>query len=90
MRLHIYRVPPGFFATQPCVLTTRFAQYATYPHPHLATPLQALALLKPLMAHLDHEEFRVLVLDAHNRLVDNVLLYRGTINGTQLRTAEVR
>src|SRR5258708_6414816 len=42
-----------------CVLTTRFAQYATHPHPHLATPLQALALLKPLMAHLDHEEFRV-------------------------------
>jgi len=58
-------------------------------HRQIVTPNDAAALLQPFLAHLDHEEFRVLVLDTNNRVVANILLYRGTVNNPVLRASEV-
>src|SRR5260370_17364729 len=41
------------------------------------------------MAYLDYEQLRVIVLDTKNRVVDNSPLYRGTINSSVLRAAEI-
>jgi len=41
------------------------------------------------MAHLDHEELRVLVLDTKNQVKGNITLYQGTINSSVLRAAEI-
>lgn len=41
------------------------------------------------MADLTYEEMRVLVLNTRNRVVDNVPLYRGTMNSSVLRAAEI-
>ena len=49
----------------------------------------AARLVMPQMAHLDHEELRVLVLDTKCQVVANLLLYRGTANASMLRTAEL-
>jgi DNA repair protein RadC len=41
------------------------------------------------MAHLDHEQMRILVLDSKNQVVENINRYRGTVNSSVLRAAEV-
>ena len=41
------------------------------------------------MAYLNYEQLRVIVLNTKNRVVDNVPLYRGTINSSVLRAAEI-
>ncbi len=41
------------------------------------------------MVFLDHEELRVLVLDTKNHVVHVESLYRGTVNSSHVRTAEV-
>lgn len=41
------------------------------------------------MAYLDHEQLRVILLDAKNQVVENIPLYRGTINSSVLRAAEI-
>ncbi len=46
-------------------------------------------LVGPEMRYLDHEEMRVLVLDTKNYVVANVSLYRGTVNSSVLRVAEL-
>jgi DNA repair protein RadC len=49
----------------------------------------AAKLLLPEMAHLDHEELRVLVLDSKNGILANVRLYQGTLNSSVLRVAAI-
>jgi DNA repair protein RadC len=51
--------------------------------------LDAIKLVTPDMAFLDHEEMRVLVLDTKNYVIANLLLYKGTINTSVLRAAEI-
>ncbi len=41
------------------------------------------------MTYLDHEEMRVLTLDSKNHVVENISLYRGTVNSSVMRVAEV-
>ena len=41
------------------------------------------------MEFLDHEEMRILLLDAKNQVVGNLLLYQGTVNSSVLRAAEI-
>ncbi len=41
------------------------------------------------MAFLAHEQVRVLVLDTKNYVVDNIVLYEGTVASTALRASEV-
>lgn len=55
----------------------------------IVTPADAAILVMPDMAYLDHEQLRVIVLDTKNRVVDNIPLYRGTINSSVLRAAEI-
>ena len=55
----------------------------------IKTPADAASLVMPDMAYLDFEQLRVIVLDTKNRVVDNIPLYRGTINSSVLRAAEI-
>jgi len=55
----------------------------------ITTPADAAKLVMLDMAYLDHEELRVIVLNTKNRVVDNIPLYRGTINSSVLRAAEI-
>lgn len=55
----------------------------------IRSPADAARLVFPQMSHLDHEEMRVLVLDTQNCVVENRLLYRGTVNSSVVRTPEV-
>lgn len=55
----------------------------------IVTPADAANLVMPDMAFLDYEQLRVIVLDAKNRVIDNIPLYKGTINSSVLRAAEI-
>lgn len=72
-----------------CELAQRLALVDPGEHPCIVSADDAAAILKPLMIHLEHEEFRVLVLDTKNRVMANVLLYTGTVSSSTLRVAEV-
>ena len=72
-----------------CELAVRLSLSDPGEHKQIVTPNDAAALLRPFMAHLDHEEFRVLVLDTKNCVVANILLYRGTVNNSVVRVSEV-
>jgi DNA repair protein RadC len=41
------------------------------------------------MAYLDHEELRILLLNSKNQVVGNICRYRGTVNNSVLRVAEI-
>jgi DNA repair protein RadC len=72
-----------------CELVRRIASAEPDRRIQILASADAAALLKPMMMHLDHEEFRVLVLDTRNHVVANLLLYTGTVNSSVLRSAEV-
>jgi DNA repair protein RadC len=72
-----------------CELAVRLSLSDPDEHTQIVSPHDAAALLQPFMSHLDHEEFRVLVLDTKNYVVANILLYQGTVNGSVLRASEV-
>src|SRR6266567_4092222 len=55
----------------------------------IKSPADAANLVMLDMAYLDFEQLRVIVLDTKNRVIDNVPLYRGTINSSVLRAAEI-
>ncbi len=55
----------------------------------IRSPYDAAMLVMPEMAHLDHEEMRVLVLDTKNHVVANILMYQGTVNSSLLRPGEI-
>lgn len=71
-----------------CDLAARFS-LPDDEKPLIATVTDAVALLRPFMESLDHEEFRVLVLDTKNQVVAHLLLYQGTVNCCPLRAAEI-
>ena len=72
-----------------CELAHRFTLADPGERSYILSADDAAALLRPLMIHLDHEEFRVLVLDTKQGVIANVLLYTGTVNSSTLRVAEV-
>jgi DNA repair protein RadC len=72
-----------------CELALRLSLSDPGEHQQIVSPNDAAALLQPFMAHLDHEELRVLVLDTKNRVVANILLYQGTVNSSVLRASEI-
>lgn len=53
------------------------------------SPDDVAHLLQVEMAALDHEELRVVILDTKNRVVTTQTVYRGSVNSSQVRTAEV-
>ena len=72
-----------------CELALRLSIPHPRERPQIVTADDAAVLLRPFLSHLDHEEFRVLALDAKNRVVANVQLYKGTANSSVLRSSEV-
>lgn len=55
----------------------------------IRSPADAANFVIPHMAFLDHEEMRVLLLDTKNCVVADIFLYKGTVNSSVVRTAEV-
>jgi DNA repair protein RadC len=55
----------------------------------IISPADAARLVMPEMAYLDHEQVRVIVLDTKNQVVCDVVLYRGTVNSSVQRAAEI-
>lgn len=55
----------------------------------IRTPADAANLLLAEMGLLDQEELRVILLDTKNRVVDIPTVYRGSVNTTMIRVAEV-
>jgi DNA repair protein RadC len=47
------------------------------------------SLVKMDMLYLDHEEIHILVLDTRNQVIDHIKSYKGTVNSSVLRSAEV-
>ena len=55
----------------------------------IRAPGDAAAILLPLIGSLEYESFVVLYLDTRNRVVDQETLYKGTLNASMVRIAEV-
>ncbi|GAC1435475.1 MAG: DNA repair protein RadC [Ktedonobacteraceae bacterium] len=49
----------------------------------------AANLVRMDMMYLAHEEMRILILDTKNNVVENITRYKGTVNSSVLRAAEV-
>src|SRR5579884_4378516 len=49
----------------------------------------AARLVRMEMMHLDHEEMYVLILDTKNQVVEKIKNYKGTVNSSVLRAAEI-
>jgi DNA repair protein RadC len=57
--------------------------------PVIHSPKDAYDLLRPFLEPLEHEELWVAVLDTRNRVLSLVALYRGSVNTSQVRVAEI-
>ncbi|SRR6266581_4704810 len=55
----------------------------------ITAPQDAANLVMPDMAYLDHEELRVLVLNTKNVVLANVQMYKGSLDASVLRAAEI-
>jgi DNA repair protein RadC len=55
----------------------------------IRSPRDVVALLQPEMEHLTQEEFRAVLLNAKNHVLDIPTLYKGTLNSSPVRIAEV-
>jgi DNA repair protein RadC len=49
----------------------------------------AARLVRMEMMHLDHEEMHVLILDTKNQVIERIKNYKGTVNSSVLRVAEI-
>jgi DNA repair protein RadC len=57
--------------------------------PAVHTPADAADLVQYEMAALDQEELRVMLLDTRNRVMHSETVYRGSVNSSQVRVAEI-
>ncbi len=55
----------------------------------IRSPADAAHLLMPLIGHKEQENFVVLYLDTRNRVTDREVLYKGSLNTSLVRVAEV-
>ncbi len=55
----------------------------------IRTPLDAANLVMLDLAHLDSEHMVILLLDARSQLVEKINSYRGTVNSSVMRVAEI-
>ena len=72
-----------------CELAIRLSIPNPQEHPQITTAEDAAVLLRPFLSYLDHEAFRILVLNGKKRLIANLQLYKGTANSSVLRPSEV-
>ena len=57
--------------------------------PAIHSPADAADILQYFLGNLDHEEMWIVNLDTRNRIMRLVALYRGSVNVSQVRVAEV-
>jgi len=57
--------------------------------PAIHSPTEAAELVQYEMSALEQEELRVLLLDTRNRVVHIETVYRGSVNSSQVRIAEI-
>lgn len=57
--------------------------------PQITSPWDAVNALVPEMSALDQEEVRILLLSTRRHVICTITLYRGTLNSTEMRVAEV-
>ena len=57
--------------------------------PRVSSPADAAAILAPRLAHLDQEEMHVVLLDTRNRVLDIHAVYKGSLNTSVVRVAEL-
>lgn len=57
--------------------------------PRIASPADAANLLLPRLRDLDQEELHVVLLDTRNRVLDIRAVYRGSLNTSMVRIAEI-
>jgi DNA repair protein RadC len=55
----------------------------------IRSPSDASHILLPLIGHKEQEHFVVLYLDTRNRVLEQEILYKGSLNTSLVRTAEV-
>ncbi|HOU12764.1 MAG TPA: DNA repair protein RadC [Anaerolineae bacterium] len=70
-------------------LGRRFAHVQDTDRRQISSPSAAADILMSLVGHAEQECFVVLYLDTRNRVQDQEILYRGTLNTTQVRFAEI-
>ncbi len=70
-------------------LGRRFAHVQDTDRRQISSPSAAADILMALVGHAEQECFVVLYLDTRNRVQDQEILYRGTLNTTQVRFAEI-
>ncbi|MGH2536196.1 MAG: RadC family protein [Candidatus Promineifilaceae bacterium] len=57
--------------------------------PRITSPADAANLLIPRLRHLEQEELHVVLLDTRNRVLDIRAVYRGSLNTSLVRIAEI-
>lgn len=57
--------------------------------PTITMPTDVVGIFQPILGHLQREELWVAVLDTRNHLIHHEMLYRGSVNTSQVRVAEV-
>ncbi len=57
--------------------------------PSIGSPHDVYSLLGPEMSQLAQEQLRVLLLDNHNKVIGQRVIYQGNVNSSMVRAAEV-
>lgn len=70
------------------VLNSQLYAYPTE-RPQINSPAAAADLLTPFLGPLDHEELWVIDVDTRNRVKSLVVVYKGSVNSSQVRVGEV-
>jgi DNA repair protein RadC len=70
-------------------LGRRLVQESPEERPSVHSPAEAAELVQYEMNGLEQEELRVLLLDTRNRLQHIETVYRGSVNSSQVRVAEI-
>jgi len=70
-------------------LGRRLVQESPEERPSVHTPADAAELVQYEMRALEQEELRVLLLDTRNRVQHIETVYRGSVNSSQVRVAEI-
>jgi DNA repair protein RadC len=70
-------------------LGRRLNESAPEQHTAISNPSQVADLVKYGMQALEYETLRVILLDTRNQVIDNVEIYRGSVNTAQVRAADV-
>ena len=67
------------------------SQLYAYPteRPQISSPSDGANLLTPFLGPLDHEELWIINMDTRNRVKSLVILYKGSVNSSQVRVGEV-